>query len=606
MKEFIQYISQVKQYKGSIILYLVCYLFTAIFTVFSIPALQPLFEMLFLQKSIDAQAPAQFHGLMDYIQLAKFHFSQWLAGQSKSDAITSICILICAIFLFKNLARYAGIYIVAPIKAGIVRDTRLKLFKKFLALPLSYFSEERKGDLIARMTADVHEIEWTLLSTLESWVKDPLIILGSIAFMLYVSPSLTLFVLILLFVTSFIIGGISRTLKKNAIDAQSEFGELVAVQEESLGGIRVIKAFGSENYIINRFSSILNKYRDLVVKIHRRRELAPPMSEFLGIVIVSVLLWFGARLVFNNEMQASSFLAFLYAFFSVIEPSKTLSASYFNVQKGIAALRRINEVLDHEVVLTDAVDAVKKNSFDSEICFRNVSFKYSGAQDYVVKDINLTIKKGETIALVGASGSGKTTLVDLMVRFYDVQEGEILIDGVNIKKIKIESLRKFIGIVTQEAILFNDSIENNVLFGEQKENEQKVWSALELANAKEFVQDGDKSLDYNIGDRGVKLSGGQKQRLTIARALYRNPSIMVLDEATSSLDSASEKLVQKAMDEALKDRTAVVIAHRLSTIQKANRIYVLNEGRIIEEGTHTELLSNQGEYFKLVNLQQFG
>ena len=606
MKEFIQYISQVKQYKGSIILYLVCYLFAAIFTVFSIPALQPLFEMLFLQKSIDAQAPAQLHGLMDYIQLAKFHFSQWLAGQSKSDAITSICILICAIFLFKNLARYAGIYIVAPIKAGIVRDTRLKLFKKFLALPLSYFSEERKGDLIARMTADVHEIEWTLLSTLESWVKDPLIILGSIAFMLYVSPSLTLFVLILLFVTSFIIGGISRTLKKNAIDAQSEFGELVAVQEESLGGIRVIKAFGSENYIINRFSSILNKYRDLVVKIHRRRELAPPMSEFLGIVIVSVLLWFGARLVFNNEMQASSFLAFLYAFFSVIEPSKTLSASYFNVQKGIAALRRINEVLDHEVVLTDAVDAVEKNSFDSEICFRNVSFKYSGAQDYVVKDINLTIKKGETIALVGASGSGKTTLVDLMVRFYDVQEGEILIDGVNIKKIKIESLRKFIGIVTQEAILFNDSIENNVLFGEQRENEQKVWSALELANAKEFVQDGDKSLDYNIGDRGVKLSGGQKQRLTIARALYRNPSIMVLDEATSSLDSASEKLVQKAMDEALKDRTAVVIAHRLSTIQKANRIYVLNEGRIIEEGTHAELLSNQGEYFKLVNLQQFG
>ena len=257
-------------------------------------------------------------------------------------------------------------------------------------------------------------------------------------------------------------------------------------------------------------------------------------------------------------------------------------------------------------MLADAVDAVEKHSFDSEICFRNVSFKYSGAQDYVVKDINLTIKKGETIALVGASGSGKTTLVDLMVRFYDVQEGEILIDGVNIKKIKIESLRKFIGIVTQEAILFNDSIENNVLFGEQKENEQKVWSALELANAKEFVQDGDKSLDYNIGDRGVKLSGGQKQRLTIARALYRNPSIMVLDEATSSLDSASEKLVQKAMDEALKDRTAVVIAHRLSTIQKANRIYVLNEGRIIEEGTHAELLSNQGEYFKLVNLQQFG
>ena len=602
MKEFLNYLSKLKNYKSSVVLYLICYLLTAIFTVVSIPAIIPLFEMLFFQATNAVEKPHEINSLMTFIQSLKYQFSVWVNGMPKKDALTIICLLICGIFFLKNLFRYSAIYIVAPIKAGLIRDTRSELFRKFVNLPLAYFSEERKGDLIARMTADVQDVEWTLLSTLESWVKDPLIIIGSIAFMTYISLPLTLFVLVLLFITAFVIGGISRSLKKNAVLAQEEFGELISVQEESLGGIRIIKAFGSESYIIGRFERILKKYRDLVVKIHRRRELAPPLSEFLGIVIVSILLWYGASLVFSSKLEASSFLAFIYAFFNVIEPSKTLSASYFNVQKGMAALQRIQAVLKVEETIRDQDDAQLKETFDYDIEFRNVSFKYPGTQEYVLKNINLKIGKGEKIALVGSSGSGKTTLVDVLSRFHDIQEGDILIDGIALKNIKIQSLRKIIGMVTQEAILFNDTIENNILFGQQR-NKADLESAMKLSHSFEFITEEGKGLDFNIGDRGTKLSGGQRQRLTLARAIYKNAAILILDEATSALDSASEKFVQDAMDEMLKDRTAIVIAHRLSTIQKVDRIYVMSDGRIVESGNHAELLDKNGEYRKFVELQ---
>ncbi len=602
MKEFLNYLSKLKNYKSSVVLYLICYLFTAIFTVVSIPAIIPLFEMLFFQATNAVEKPQEINSVMTFIQSLKYQFSVWVNGMPKKDALTIICLLICGIFFLKNLFRYSAIYIVAPIKAGLIRDTRSELFRKFVNLPLAYFSEERKGDLIARMTADVQDVEWTLLSTLESWVKDPLIIIGSIAFMTYISLPLTLFVLVLLFITAFVIGGISRSLKRNAVLAQEEFGELISVQEESLGGIRIIKAFGSESYIIGRFERILKKYRDLVVKIHRRRELAPPLSEFLGIVIVSILLWYGASLVFSSKLEASSFLAFIYAFFNVIEPSKTLSASYFNVQKGMAALQRIQAVLKVEETIRDQDDAQPKETFDYDIEFRNVSFKYPGTQEYVLKNINLKIGKGEKIALVGSSGSGKTTLVDVLSRFHDIQEGDILIDGIALKNIKIESLRKIIGMVTQEAILFNDTIENNILFGQQR-NKADLESAMKLSHSFEFITEEGKGLDFNIGDRGTKLSGGQRQRLTLARAIYKNAEILILDEATSALDSASEKFVQDAMDGMLKDRTAIVIAHRLSTIQKVDRIYVMSDGRIVESGNHAELLDKNGEYRKFVELQ---
>jgi len=584
---------------------MISYLLTAIFTVVSIPVIIPLFEMLFQKDICIENKPAQLHSISDSIQNIKYQFSYWISGTDQKNAISIVCIIVILVFFLKNIFRYSGIYFITPVKAGILRETRDKLFQKFLRLPLSYFSEERKGDLISRMTSDVSEVETTLLSTMESLVKDPLIIFGSIGFMLYTSTKLTLFVLVLLFVTAFIIGGISRSLRRKAFQAQSEFGELVSIQEETLGGIRVIKAFGSEPYIRNRFSEILDKYKNLIININRRRELAPPLSEFLGIVVVAILLWYGASLVFADQIKGASFLAFLYAFFNVIEPSKTLSATYFNIQKGMAALERIESVMQVPETIQDHPNAVHKTIIEDKIEFKNVGFTYFNNATRVLNQISFEVPKGKTIALVGSSGSGKTTLVDLLARFYDVSSGSIEIDGINIQKIQLVDLRKMIGIVTQEAILFNDTIRNNVLCGMPNEGDEKIWEALRLAYAEDFVRESSGQLDHQIGDRGVKLSGGQRQRLTIARALYRNPPIIILDEATSALDSASEKIVQQAMNKVLENRTAIVIAHRLSTIKNADHIIVLKEGEIVERGKHDELIENQKEYYNFVQLQTF-
>ncbi|HRG34229.1 MAG TPA: ABC transporter ATP-binding protein [Saprospiraceae bacterium] len=603
MKDFLNFISQVGKYKGLVILHFVCYLLTAIFTVASIPAIIPLFEMLFQQGLVVPEPPVDAGGIAGLISQLKYDFAKWLSTKDKSQAVFIVCICIGSVFFLKNLFRYLAIYFMTPVRAAMVKDTRSRLFAKMMDLPMSFFSEERKGDLIARMTADVHEVEWTLLATFESWVKDPLIILGSIAFMLYTSPSLTLFVLILLLATAFIIGGISRTLKKKSLNAQEEFGDLISLQEESLGGLRVIKVFAAESYVKSRFDAILEKYKNLLININRRREMAPPLSEFLGIVIVCLLLSYGASLVFSNQIAASTFLAFLYAFFNVIEPSKMLSASYFNVQKGVAALNRINEILNLDIKIKNDDQAITKKSLDSIIEFEDVSFVYPNDPKEVLSGINLKIHKGQTIALVGASGSGKSTMVDLLARFHDVSSGSIRIDGVDIRKIEVEDLRRLMGMVTQEPILFNDSIKNNVEFGQKGNSDERIWEVLKLANAADFVAESSKSLEYNIGDRGVKLSGGQRQRLTIARAVLRNPEILILDEATSALDSASETLIQAALEELLKKRTAIVIAHRLSTIRNADLIVVLKEGRIVETGTHEELIKFNGEYSNFVSLQ---
>lgn len=474
-----------------------------------------------------------------------------------------------------------------------------------MSLPLSYFSEERKGDLISRMTTDVQEIEFSILSTLETLVKDPLLILGSMAIMIYTSPALTLFVIMLMLFTSLVIGGISRTLRKQSNTAQHLMGDLISIQEESLGGLRVIKSFGAENYVKERFNSILNAYRNMVTKIYRRRDLSSPLSEFLGITVVCCLLWYGAKLVFANEMSGSVFLAFLYAFFNVIEPSKALSNAYFNIQKGMAAADRINQVLDAEDQITENPNALSKKQFEHELRFENVSFRYTNQSAYALKNINLLIPKGSTVAIVGSSGSGKTTLVDLIGRFYDVTEGRILIDGIDIRTIQISDLRSLMGMVNQDPILFNDTIKNNILFGKEQYNESAIWESLSAAHAEQFVTEQAGQLDYTIGDRGMKLSGGQRQRLTIARALIRDPQILILDEATSALDTASEKIIQEAMTEILEGRTAVIIAHRLSTIQRADKIIVLKEGQILEEGTHESLLKRGGEYSSFVSLQSF-
>lgn len=584
------------------ILHLICYILTALFTVASIPAIIPLFEMLFTQNN--AELIPQTHSTdQGLIQNLKFKFFSWLATKERHEGVLYVCGLIAIVFFFKNLFRYLAMFFMAPVRASIVKDTRSNLFKKMVELPVSYFSDEKKGDLISRMTADVHDIEWTLLSTFESWVKDPLIIMGSLAFMLYTNAWLTIFVLILLVLTAFVVGGISRTLRKKSLNAQEEFSDLISLQEESLGGLRIIKLFGAESYITGRFDKILQTYRNLLIQIQRRRDLAAPTSEFLGIVIVCILLGVGSIFVFSGAMQSSVFLAFLYAFFSVIEPSKALSASYFNVQKGMAALSRIQEIMNLDIKIRDADDAIAKTSFDSEIEFDNVSFFYPGSEHPVLDQLSLKIGKGETVALVGSSGAGKSTMVDLLARFHEVSSGSIKVDGIDIRKIKIRDLRSMMGMVTQDPILFNDTIENNVVFGQRESNQAELNKALKLSNSEEFVFDPSKGLDFVIGDRGVKLSGGQKQRLTIARALLFNPEILILDEATSALDSASEKQIQEALDELLVDRTAIVIAHRLSTVKRANKIIVLKDGKIIEQGTHESLLDKKGEYYTFVSLQ---
>ncbi|MBK9720850.1 MAG: ABC transporter ATP-binding protein [Saprospiraceae bacterium] len=597
--------SLVANYRYRVMAHFVFYILATLFTILSIPAIIPLFEMLFQKQMPSFQAPDQIQGLGDFISLVKYRLAVWINQRDQNDALMLICGGLGLIFFFKNLFRYLAIYTMAPVRVGISAQLRQKLFNKWMNLPLSYFSEERKGDLISRMTTDVQEIEFSILSTLETLVKDPLLILGSLTIMIYTSPPLTLFVLVLMLFTSVVIGGISRTLRKQSSTAQHLMGDLISIQEESLGGLRVIKSFAAENYVIGRFNWVLDVYRNMVIKIHRRRDLSSPLSEFLGITVVCFLLWYGAKLVFADEMAGSVFIAFLYAFFNVIEPSKALSNAYFNIQKGLAAADRINQVLDAPEQIQDSVEAISIHRFEQEIRFENVSFRYPNQTSDVLQNINLVIPKGKTIAIVGASGSGKTTLVDLLARFYEVREGAIKIDGINIQDLKLNDLRGLMGMVSQDPILFNDSIRNNILFGKSEVTDEGIWHSLKAAHANLFVEDQDERLDYIIGDRGIKLSGGQRQRLTIARALMRNPDILILDEATSSLDTSSEKIIQEAMSEILKDRTALIIAHRLTTIQNADQIIVLRDGQIVEQGNHDDLLKKGGEYSSFVSLQSF-
>lgn len=597
--------SLLRDYKYRVLAHFFFYILATLFTVLSIPAIIPLFEMLFQKQMPSFQDPGQIQSISDLIGLIKYRFGVWINQYDPNMRLMIICGGLAAIFFLKNFFRYLAIHTMAPVRVGVSAKLRQNLFNKFMSLPLSYFSEERKGDLISRMTTDVQEIEFSILSTLETLVKDPLLILGSMAIMIYTSPALTLFVFMLMLFTSLVIGGISRTLRKQSNTAQHLMGDLISVQEESLGGLRVIKSFGAENYVIGRFNSILDAYRNMVTKIYRRRDLSSPLSEFLGITVVCCLLWYGAKLVFADEMSGSVFLAFLYAFFNVIEPSKALSNAYFNIQKGMAAADRINQVLNAEDQIRDNPNALSKNQFMHELRFENVSFKYPNQSAYALRNINLVIPKGSTLAIVGSSGSGKTTLVDLIGRFYDVTEGKITVDGIDIRDLRLTDLRSLMGMVNQDPILFNDTIKNNILFGKDQQTESAIWESLSAAHAEQFVSEQAEKLDYTIGDRGMKLSGGQRQRLTIARALIRNPQILILDEATSALDTASEKIIQEAMTEILEGRTAVIIAHRLSTIQRADKIIVLKEGQIQEEGNHESLLKKGGEYSSFVSLQSF-
>jgi ABC-type multidrug transport system fused ATPase/permease subunit len=615
MQALTQLFQYIKNYKRYVALNIVFNILMVLFNTVSIPMLIPFLQILLGQTLPPIQKP-DFQWNIDAIK----NYFNWYLGDliahsgSKEQALIFVCGVLIFSFFFKNLFRYLAVFFLTPLRNGVVRDLRQALFDKILCLPLSYFSDERKGDLISRVSNDVLEVEWSILNILETIVREPLLIIGAVGLMIYISPALTLFVVVLILFTAVIIGGIGRTLKKDSALTQQKMGVLMSVLDETLGGMRIIKGFNAETYQKEKFSKENNDFRRAMTRGLRKRDLSSPLTEFLGITVVCVLIWFGFKQVEINALTPASFIAFLYAFFTVIDPAKAFSNAYYHLQRGKAALERINFILDADELIKDNPEARPLSIFKEKIEYRNVGFYYREEEKVILKNINLTIEKGKVIALVGASGAGKSTLADLLPRFYDVSEGEILIDGLNIKDLRLKDLRNMMGIVTQEAVLFNDTIYNNIVFGLENVTEEQVIAAAKAANAHDFIENtverernpddfGKSGYQANIGDRGNKLSGGQRQRLTIARALLRNPEILILDEATSALDSESEKLVQAALAELMKNRTAIVIAHRLSTVQHADEIIVLRAGQIIERGTHESLFALNGEYRKLVELQ---
>jgi ABC-type multidrug transport system fused ATPase/permease subunit len=595
------------KYKTPLAWAVLCNVLASIFTLASIPALIP-FLMLLLsagEVGVGAQEPTVglWYDISSFEQRAKWQLAQWMHEHGQFGAMWRVCLIIVTLFLLKNLFRYLSLYILAPVRTGLVRDFRQRILHKLVHLPMSFYSEERKGDLVARVTTDVMEIEWSIMGVMEAVVREPILIFGSIAFMLFVSPMLTAFVLLLIFFVGLVIGLVGKNLRKESAEAQTRLGSLIAILDETLGGVRAIKAFGAEKYQERRFETENLAYAHNLAKALRRRDLASPLSEFLGVGVVCVLLMFGSHLVFSGALSSEVFLVFLYAFFNVIEPSKSFTNAIYSIKKGMGALERVEEVLRSEDSIFDAQDALDLGSFQSEIRFEQVNFTHKGAAQATLTDISFQIEKGKMVALVGPSGAGKSTIADLLPRFFDIEAGAITIDQKPIRQIKLTDLRALFGIVGQEAILFNDSVRNNLTLGLEPTTDAQLIDCLKSANAYEFVQALPQGMDTLIGDRGMKLSGGQRQRLTIARALLRDPEVMILDEATSALDSESERLVQEAFDRVLRGRTSLVIAHRLSTVMHADQIIVLDAGKIVACGKHDDLFNHSPLYRRLVQLQ---
>lgn len=594
-------------YKRLLTLAIVCNILMSLFVVVSIPALLPFLQILFTDQAatdtVQAAPKIADSGLQQ--QLDTF-FAYLIQTHGREKALVLVCGFLVITFLGKNLFRYLSLYFLAPVRNGVVRDLRQKLLQKMLNLPLSFFSDERKGDLMSRFSADVQEVEWSIMGVMEALVREPIVISGSLAYMLWVSPKLTVFVFVLMVFSGVIIGGIGKTLRKQSGEAQSKLGLVMSLVEETLGGLRILKGFNAESWQGERFGKENNDYARMLTRLSRRRDLASPLSEFLGIAVASVLLWYGAKLVFAYQLSGPTFITFLYAFYSITEPAKAFSAATYSIRKGMGALERVEAVLDAPELISSAENARRIQRFEQQIEFRDVRFQYTNAERPALENIQLSIPKGKIVALVGASGAGKSTMADLLPRFYDPTDGQILIDGNDLRQLHVHDLRALLGIVSQEAILFNDTVRNNIAFSSIDASDEAVIAAAKAANAHEFISTLPEGYDTNIGDRGSKLSGGQRQRLTIARALLKNPPILILDEATSALDSESEKLVQAALERLLENRTALVIAHRLSTVQNADEIIVMDAGRIIERGTHESLMQEGKIYRKLVELQALG
>jgi len=605
MKKFYRVLSYIKPYYGYAGLNIFFNVLTVVFSLFSFTLLVPFLNLLFGQEELVSVKPVLEFNTRSFLNYLNYEISQIIISEGKIQALIYICGVILVAFFLRNFARFMAMYFMANVRIGAIKGLRNSIYSKILILPLSFFSQHKKGDIIARVTTDIQEVEFSIMNYLEMIVRDPVTIIAFLIFMISISPQLTLFVLIILPITGFIIGRIGKSLRKQSKIGQNLFAGLLATIEETIGGLRIIKAFNAINYTESRFMKFNETYSKLLIWIYRRRDLSSPLSEFLSSAVIIVVLWFGGRMVLdeNPTIAAADFITYIVVFSQIIPPAKTFAQGFFSIQKGIASAERIFEILDAEEVIEEIPNAKEVIGFNKEIEFKNVVFRYE--KEDVLKNINLKIPKGKLTALVGESGGGKSTIADLIPRFYDVTAGEIHLDGENIKNLKIEGLRKLMGIVSQESILFNDTILNNIAFGLENISKEEVIAAAKVANAHEFILNTDDGYETNIGDRGVKLSGGQRQRISIARAVLANPPILILDEATSSLDTESEKLVQEALFNIMKDRTSIVIAHRLSTIQHADEIIVLKKGEIVERGTHKELIALDGVYKRLQNLQSF-
>jgi len=598
-------------YKKYVFLSLLFNLLTTFFSLFSFAAIIPLLNMLF--KTTQAVKTYQtwtwddkFKVIVDGIQNnVSFSIQRFIENVGPSAALLYIGLFLVVMTALKVGTAYLGAHFLIPIRTGVLRDLRNQLYKKIISLPIGFFTAERKGDIMSRMTGDVNEVEASIMSSLEMVFKNPIMILIYLGVMFVMSWELTLFVLVLLPFSGYLIGKIGKSLKRRSTEGQEQTGELLSQIEETLGGLRVVKAFNAEHKLEARFSLLNEKTRKTFTRLNRRYNLAHPVSELLGTIVIAILLWFGGVLILGHRssIDAAQFIYYIVIFYSIIAPSKDLSKASYSIQKGMASLERVDMILKSENTIKDPEEPQIIHTFSDKIEFRNLGFKYE--TDWVLRDINLIVPKGKTVALVGQSGSGKSTLVDLLPRYYDAVEGEILMDGVNIKNYKVHDIRSQMGNVNQEAILFNDTFFNNIAFGVESATLEQVIEAAKIANAHDFISATENGYETSIGDRGSKLSGGQRQRVSIARAILKNPPILILDEATSALDTESEKLVQDALENLMLNRTTLVVAHRLSTIKRADEICVMHEGKIVERGKHDDLVAMDGYYKKLCDMQSF-
>lgn len=608
MKEFLQILRRfIPPYKKYLALTVVFNILSAVLNIFSFAALIPILQILFRTEGAGTATelmPWSLDNLKEVLaNNADYYVTQLIANVGATTTLLLIGLFLAFTTFLKTGAYFLSSATIIPIRTGVVRDIRNQLYHKITSLPIGFFSEERKGDIIARMTGDVGEIESSIMSSLDMLFKNPILIISYFTALIFISWQLTLFTLVFVPIFGWFMGYVGRKLKRKSIAAQSLWSDTMSQVEETLGGLRIIKAFCAEDKMNKRFDGINSEYRDSIQRVNIRQQMAHPMSEFLGTVLIIIVLWVGGILVLDQQiLSGPTFIYYLVMLYSIINPLKDFSKASYNIPKGLASMERVDKILKAENTIKEPANPKHIASFEHQIEFRHVSFRYG--EQWVLKDINLVIEKGKTVALVGQSGSGKSTLVDLIPRYYDVQEGEVLIDGINIKELGIHDLRQLIGNVNQEAILFNDSFYGNITFGVDSATREQVEQAAHIANAHEFIMQTEHGYDTNIGDRGGRLSGGQRQRVSIARAILKNPPILILDEATSALDTESERLVQDALERLMKTRTTVAIAHRLSTIKNADEICVLHEGEIVERGTHEELIAKGGYYRKLHEMQK--